>query len=101
SAMADALSCLAEMQLSAISVSMAFLAGWIATLAGDSAAAERSLRDALSLIRGPGRPRGAEPVADLDALAARNEGRGRRVPPALRGDRAMPETGLEPVTFGL
>ena len=53
SAMADALSGLAEMQLSAISVFMAFLAGWIATLAGDSAAAERSLRDALSLIRDP------------------------------------------------
>jgi hypothetical protein len=32
--MADALSGLAEMQLSAISVHMAFLAGWIATLAG-------------------------------------------------------------------
>ena len=53
SAMADALSGLAEMQLSAISVYMAFLAGWIATVAGDSAAAERALRDALTLIRDP------------------------------------------------
>jgi ATP/maltotriose-dependent transcriptional regulator MalT len=51
--MADALSGLAEMQLSAISVYMAFLAGWIATIAGDSVAAERALRDALALIRDP------------------------------------------------
>ena len=53
SAMAEALSGLAEMQLSALSVYMAFLAGWIATVAGDCAAAERALRDALTLIRDP------------------------------------------------
>ena len=53
SAMAEALSGLAEMQLSAISVYMAFLAGWIATAAGDAAAAERALRDVLTLIRDP------------------------------------------------
>jgi hypothetical protein len=62
---------------------------------------ERSLRDALSLIRDPDDDVARELVADLDALAARNEGRGRRVLPALRGDRAMPEEGLEPPTRGL
>ncbi|MEN3281189.1 MAG: hypothetical protein V7607_2329 [Solirubrobacteraceae bacterium] len=53
SAMADALSGLAEMQLSAISVYMAFVAAWIATLAGDPAAAERALRDARTLVSDP------------------------------------------------
>ena len=53
SAIADARAGLAEMQLSAVSVYMAFLAGWIAMLAGDPPAAERVLREARTLIEDP------------------------------------------------
>jgi DNA-binding SARP family transcriptional activator len=52
-AMAAATSGLAEMQLSAISVYMAFLAAWIETLAGDPPAAERLLRDARTHVEDP------------------------------------------------
>jgi hypothetical protein len=51
--MAAATSGLAEMQLSAISVYMAFLAAWIETLAGDDAAAERLLREARTHVEDP------------------------------------------------
>jgi tetratricopeptide (TPR) repeat protein len=53
SAITDVLAGLAEMQLSAISVYMAFLAGWIATLADEPATAERVLRDAQALVTDP------------------------------------------------
>ncbi|HKE81260.1 MAG TPA: BTAD domain-containing putative transcriptional regulator [Solirubrobacteraceae bacterium] len=52
-AMADTLAGLAEMQLSAISVYMAFLACVVALLAGDPGAAERILRDARTLVVDP------------------------------------------------
>jgi DNA-binding SARP family transcriptional activator len=53
SAMAEVLAGLAEMQLSAIGVYMAFLAAWVSNLAGDPATAERVLREAQALITDP------------------------------------------------
>jgi hypothetical protein len=53
SAIAGARAGLAEMQLSAVSVYMAFLAAWIAMLAGDPPAAERVLREARTLVDDP------------------------------------------------
>ena len=52
-AMADAMAGLEEMQLSAISVYMAFLAAWIEVFAGAPAAAERCLRDARAHFADP------------------------------------------------
>jgi DNA-binding SARP family transcriptional activator len=53
STIADSLTGLVEMQLSAIAVYLAFLAAWVESLAGDPPAAERVLRDARTLISDP------------------------------------------------